>query len=87
MSTYTITISGSEREDGEKPYTYAVNVEPKANDPWADVAAAVGKALEIHAAYNELETPEDLAGLMVEEIFEGIPDEGCGYFWNDERAQ
>ncbi len=27
MSDYTVTISGEEREDGEKPYTYVVTAE------------------------------------------------------------
>ncbi|SFI81184.1 hypothetical protein SAMN05216275_10554 [Streptosporangium canum] len=73
LKTYTVTISGREREDGEKPYTWVVDAESP--------QAAESKALEIHA-YSQDEAFEDLE---VEEIFQGPPGANCGYFWNDMR--
>ncbi|MFD0657822.1 hypothetical protein [Thermocatellispora tengchongensis] len=68
-----MTISGREREDGEAPYTYVVTA--------ADYEEAIGKVKKIHQAEYE----DELADLQLEEIFEGMPWEHCGYAWNDVR--
>ncbi|WP_371784677.1 hypothetical protein [Streptosporangium subroseum] len=86
LTAYTVTISGSEREDGEAPYTYVVNVECSADDPiWKPAALAVSEAMHIHATNNELETTEELASMEIEEVYEGTPPPDCDYHWNDER--
>lgn len=73
LKTYTVTISGTEREDGEAPFTWVV----KAETPWQ----AMCKSKDIHAENQD----GDLIDLVVEEIFEGLPPVDCGYHWNDER--
>ncbi|GAA4187054.1 hypothetical protein GCM10022252_19930 [Streptosporangium oxazolinicum] len=74
LKTYTVTISGTEREDGEEPYTWAVSALNEADAIW--------RAKNIHADNNECDRSE----LQVEEIFEGLPDKDCGYHWNDHRS-
>ncbi|MEU4726520.1 hypothetical protein AB0G06_43575 [Nonomuraea dietziae] len=74
IKTYTVTISGREREDGEAPFTWVVNAE----SPWK----AMCKAKDIHAESQE----EAFDNMQIEEIFEGLPPEDCGYHWNDERG-
>ncbi|MEO3860107.1 hypothetical protein [Acrocarpospora sp. B8E8] len=73
MKTFTVTLSGREREDGEAPFTWVVHA--------LSDYAAVSKAKDIHVANQE----EDYDVLELEEIFEGLPDDDCGYHWNDER--
>ncbi|MEU7830357.1 hypothetical protein [Nonomuraea sp. NPDC049129] len=75
LKTFTVTVSGSEREDGEAPYVWAVSAET----PWQ----ALCKAKEIHADSQE----EELENLVVEELLMGLPPENCGYHWNDMRTQ
>ncbi|GII83316.1 hypothetical protein Ssi03_13060 [Sphaerisporangium siamense] len=71
--TYTVTISGREREDGEKPFTWVV-------DAGSEFLAGC-KALGFHSDDQD----EDFENLEIEEIFEGVPDPNCGYYWNDMR--
>jgi hypothetical protein len=73
VKIFTVTLSGREREDGEEPFTWVVNAH-------SDVEATI-KAVHIHAETQE----EDCAAMQVEEVFEGLPDDDCGYHWNDER--
>ncbi|WP_431911687.1 hypothetical protein [Nonomuraea jabiensis] len=73
LKTFTVTVSGSEREDGEAPYTWVVN----AKTPWQ----AMNKAKDIH----HTDAQEEYEEMQVEEIFEGLPSENCGYHWNDCR--
>lgn len=71
MQDYTVTISGTEREDGEKPYTYVVT---------ADCCdRAVEYALHAHCSCG----PE--FGLRLESVEPGVPPADCGYHWNDRR--
>lgn len=75
MNTYTITISGREREDGEKPYT------------WVAEGADLQKASDFALAFHAWEQEEDPDNLIIEEAFEGLPDANCGYWWNDLRGE
>ncbi|GAA3172073.1 hypothetical protein [Nonomuraea salmonea] len=89
MTTYTVTISGSERFAGEKPYTWAVLA--------ATPAEAEARALDIHLSQGLGLDPADPTEdervlieeareiLQVEDLHEGLPPEGCGYHWNDVR--
>ncbi|NUR85515.1 MAG: hypothetical protein HOY71_15660 [Nonomuraea sp.] len=84
MKTYTVTISGTEREDGEAPYTWAVT----APSP----IEAVGEVLRFHLRdgvgvdpSDEAEILQELPNLRIEEIHEGLPHETCGYYWADYR--
>ncbi|WP_043617305.1 hypothetical protein [Nonomuraea candida] len=84
LEPYTVTISGTEREDGEAPYTWVVN----AKNPHD----ATNKALKIHLTEatcvdldDRAEMIEALADLEIEEVYEGLPPADCGYHWNDMR--
>ncbi|QNA75361.1 hypothetical protein C8250_028845 [Streptomyces sp. So13.3] len=71
MAAYTVTVAGSERHDGEEPYTYVIA---------ADCALdAVIRVLAHHRWQNE----ED--DVIPVSVFSGKPDPNCGYFWNELR--
>ncbi|WP_019548596.1 DUF6884 domain-containing protein [Streptomyces sulphureus] len=73
--TFTITVAGTERHDGEKPYTYVVS-ECSTKKAWAKVLAWV---------MVDQETVD--AHVVAGESFEGEPEPGCGYFWTDLRSE
>ncbi|KAB8191504.1 hypothetical protein FH608_030060 [Nonomuraea phyllanthi] len=75
MKTFTVTIAGPERHDGEAPYTWVVEA--------TDMASAMNKAL----AYHALSQDQRLWDLEIVPLhtFEGPPPENCGYYWNDLR--
>ncbi|MFG1966243.1 hypothetical protein [Nonomuraea sp. NPDC049028] len=75
MKTFTVTIAGTERFDGEAPYTWVVEA--------TDVTSAMNKALANHALLQE----QRLCDLEIDPLhtFEGLPPENCGYHWNDLR--
>lgn len=75
LKTYTVTISGREREDGFGAYTWVVTAKDEAN--------AIFKAKQIHYTDAGAEYEE----MQVEEIFEGPPPADCNYFWNDRRER
>ncbi|MEU7863470.1 hypothetical protein [Nonomuraea sp. NPDC049141] len=77
MKTYTVTIAGPERFDGEKPHTWVVNA--------ADIYEAAGKALREHCEAQE-QSIEDIK-IIGAESFEGVPAPDCGYNWNDMRKE
>jgi hypothetical protein len=63
MKTFTVTIAGTERFDGEAPYTWVVEA--------PDVASAMNKAL----AYHALSQDQQLCDLEIDPLhtFEGPP--------------
>ncbi|MGP3963507.1 hypothetical protein ACTWPT_46790 [Nonomuraea sp. 3N208] len=75
MKTFTVTIAGTERFDGEAPYTWVVEA--------PDVMSAINKALAYHALSQE----QRLCDLEIDALhtFEGLPPENCDYRWNDLR--
>jgi hypothetical protein len=75
MKTFTVTIAGTERFDGEAPYTWVVEA--------LDVMTAMNKAL----AYHALSQDQRLCDLEIDPLhtFEGPPPENCAYYWNDLR--
>ncbi|MEV1004449.1 hypothetical protein [Nonomuraea sp. NPDC050202] len=77
MKIFTVTVAGSERFDGEEPYTWVVEA--------PDVASAIDKAV----AYHALSQDQRLSDLLIDPLrtFEGLPPAKCGYHWNDLRAQ
>jgi hypothetical protein len=72
---WTVTIAGSERHDGESPYTYVVSAESQ-QQAWA-------KALSTHIRREESVD----CFIVPKESHEGVPAEDCGYHWNDLRLQ
>jgi hypothetical protein len=77
VKIFTVTVAGSERFDGEEPYTWVVEA--------PDVASAIDKAVTYHA----LSQDQRLSDLLIDPLrtFEGLPPAKCGYHWNDLRAQ
>ncbi|MBB6545696.1 hypothetical protein [Nonomuraea rubra] len=77
MKTFTVTVAGTERFDGEAPYTWVVQA--------PDMATAINEAV----AYHALTQDQHLADLQIDPLrtFEGPPPPSCGYYWNDLRAQ
>ncbi|MFE0765398.1 DUF6884 domain-containing protein [Streptomyces smyrnaeus] len=72
---FTVTVAGTERHDGEKPYTYVVS-ECSTEKAWAKVLAWF---------MVDQETVD--AHVVAGESFEGEPEPGCGYFWTDLRPE
>jgi hypothetical protein len=70
-ATYTVTVAGSERHDGEKPYTYVLE----------DICP-IDAVLRV-MAYHRLENEDD--DVVPVSVFMGEPGPKCGYFWNDLR--
>ncbi|MEZ7127628.1 hypothetical protein ACBR40_20050 [Nonomuraea sp. AD125B] len=77
MRTFTVTIAGTERFDGEAPYTWVVEA--------PNMASATDKAV----AYHALSQDQRLCDLEIDPLrtFEGTPPPDCGYYWNDLRAE
>lgn len=71
MTTYTVTVAGSERHDGEKPYTYVIEDERPLD--------AVLRVM----AYHRMENEDD--DVVPVSVFRGEPQPNCGYFWNELR--
>jgi hypothetical protein len=67
---FTVTVAGSERHDGEKPYTYVVNAK--------DGETAGKQVLEHHKKENS-----DHDVLLVQ-VLPGAPV-NAAYYWNDLR--
>jgi hypothetical protein len=72
---FTVTIAGSERHDGEAPYTYVVSAESQ-QQAWAT-------ALSTHIRREESVD----CFIVPEQSFNGLPADDCGYHWNDLRGQ
>ncbi|BAJ30988.1 MULTISPECIES: hypothetical protein [Kitasatospora] len=73
MGTYTVTVAGTERYDGEKPYTYVI-----------DYCCALDAVLHVLAHHRwENET----ADVIPVEVLLGEPSSNCGYVWNDLRGR
>lgn len=70
---WTVTLSGTEREDGEKPFTFVVMAKWKTQ--------AVNKART--AFHRDCEA--EYKDMRVEEVVDGLPPANCGYHWNDCR--
>ncbi|MET8863484.1 hypothetical protein ABZW11_11055 [Nonomuraea sp. NPDC004580] len=72
-----MTVAGTERFDGEAPYTWVVEA--------ADMGSAIRKAV----AYHTCSVDQRLCDLEVDvpRTFEGLPSADCGYAWNDLRAE
>jgi hypothetical protein len=73
MKTYTVTLSGLEREDGEKPYDYAVLA--------YNAAGAVEQAMDAHMQGRRL---QDEDHIWVERCRPGLHADG---FFNDLRKE
>ncbi|MEU8870476.1 DUF6884 domain-containing protein [Streptomyces javensis] len=73
--TFTVTVAGDERHQGEKPYAYVVS-ERSTEKAWAKVLAWF---------MVDQETVD--AHVVASESFEGEPEAGCGYFWTDLRSE
>lgn len=91
-SAFTVNVSGSERHDGEKPYTYVLEA--------ASMEAAKLAAYRFHlwADYAEYGTqpavipvwrPDGPDVVVIDcpefPCHEGVPAEDCGYRWHDLR--
>jgi hypothetical protein len=76
MKTFTVTIAGTERFDGEAPYTWVVEA--------PDATSAMNKAM----AYHALSQDQRMCDLQIDPLhtFEGLPPANCGYHWNDLRS-
>ena len=72
LKTYTVTLSGPEREDGEKPYDYIVEARNAAN--------AVKQAMIYHLRFSDDSSCED--DIWVERCRVGLHPVG---FYNDLR--
>jgi len=72
MKTFTVTIAGSERHDGEKPYDYVIE---------AETAEAAAKAVTVEFAKQQW----DANDIVVVGVKEGAPPPGYRYHWNDMR--
>jgi hypothetical protein len=72
---FTVTIAGSERHDGEEPYTWVLEAD--------DFESAVEKALAHH---KESQEDDDLETVW-SQCFAGAPENPCGYYWNDLRRE
>jgi hypothetical protein len=72
---FTVTIAGTERHDGESPYTYVVRA--------ASQSLAWSTALSTHIRREDTVD----CYIVPSESFEGVPAEDCGYHWNDLRQQ
>lgn len=68
---FTVTVEGSERHDGEKPYTYVIDA--------VDGETAGKLVLELHMKEND----DDDVNLL--EVLPGVPV-NAGYHWNDLRT-
>ncbi|MGW3346468.1 hypothetical protein ACWDA3_24415 [Nonomuraea rubra] len=77
MKIFTVTVAGTERFDGEEPYTWVVEA--------PDVASAMNRAV----AYHALAQDQRLSDLQIDPLrtFEGLPPANCGYHWNDLRSE
>ncbi|WP_326634649.1 hypothetical protein OIE67_52355 [Nonomuraea fuscirosea] len=77
MKTFTVTVAGTERFDGEAPYTWVVAA--------SDITSAISKA----TAYHALSLDQRLCDLEIDHLrtYEGIPPTNCGYYWNDLRTE
>lgn len=73
MQDFTVTVAGSERHDGHKPYTYVVVAE--------NYEDAAKKVTEHHRENNED------TDLVLVECFRGPPPIRSGYAWNDLRPK
>ena len=73
MKTYTVTLSGLEREDGEKPYEYVVLA--------YRAAGAVEQAMDAHMQGRRLQDEDDI---WVERCRVGLHAIG---FFNDLRTE
>ncbi len=76
LQDYTVTISGTEREEGHAPFTYVVTAHN-----WQ---TAVEYALHAHV---DGAPPWRFLGLRIESTEVGVPSDDCGYAWNDLRRR
>jgi hypothetical protein len=74
MPTYTVDVSGVEREDGERGYIYVVQARSE--------AAARKAVLAFHR--SDL-LPEHCDAVRVDRVQEGVPSPRCRDHWNDLR--
>lgn len=76
LKDYTVTISGTEREGGQEPFTYVVTA--------PDLLTAAEYALDAHVAGAAVWR---LLGLRIESVEVGVPADDCGFTWNDLRPK
>ena len=72
LQPFTVTVAGSERHDGEKPYTYVLN---------CDNSQVAG---DVVIAHHKSKNEDD--DVILESVVPGEPPADCGYFWNDLRT-
>ncbi|MEH0579060.1 MULTISPECIES: hypothetical protein [Streptomyces] len=73
--TFTVTIAGPERHDGQEPYTYVLEARA--------MQAAWAEALAWHMAAEE--TPD--CYVVAGKSFEGVPAGDVGFHWSDLRPE
>lgn len=71
-NSYTVTIAGPERHDGESPYVYALHARSLLEAYW----------IGLGFFQEEYETTD----VVVEGVSLGVPGDNCGFFWNDLRG-
>lgn len=75
MPTFTVIVSGSERHEGEKGYTYCLHADTRAD--------AERTALHHHFTVTTEGTDEDL---IIADVLLGPPPENAWFAWNDLRT-
>lgn len=76
LKEWTVTIAGSERHEGHKPYTYVVLAD-NASKAWKKVRDAFVKE-----QFTDDETPD----VVKVEVKPGNPGPDANFHWNDARA-
>lgn len=76
MQTFSVTLAGSERHDGEAPFTYCLEAHSRVE--------AVQSAIAHHLTELDEDAADDL--IVIEgETYPGEPR--GGYWWNDLRGR
>jgi hypothetical protein len=76
MQTFSVTVAGSERHDGEAPFTYCLEANSREE--------AIQAAIDYHLAELDEDAVNDL--IVIEgETYLGEPR--GGYWWNDLRGK
>lgn len=75
MPEFTVSVTTSECDDGEEPYTYLVRA--------ASMDDAVSRAIEEYAADQERDVADIRPVYGDEYTFAGRPDVDAQYTWDD----
>lgn len=80
--TYTVTIADESRLWGGKPSTFAVTAANKAE---AAAEALTHAVVHPEPGFHPYTPAFGEPFYVITDIFPGLPDRHCGYFWNDHR--